>query len=170
MSETTWTLLKSFAPLLLVIGFLVALGFLKRKVGKPLPPASHCQACGEASPGLRAPNSVNQALWGGWTCAGCGANLNAQGEPIGGPSRPPSTPLRGPFSRLLQRRPGLTLGLFWGLVMWGVMSVAPMVQAALHGAGFPVGKAVVSFLLWVVLGGAVFGAGMRTILVRKPKA
>ena len=163
----TWTLLKSFAPLLLVAAFLFGLGQLKRKVGKPLPAASSCAACGTANPGMRVPNSLSQALWGGWTCAGCGATVNAQGEPIpDAPPRPPSQPIGG----LIRRRPGLLMGLFWGLTMWLVMSLGPQVLSLLQGGTFAIGKVLLGLLMWGGLGGLFFGSTMRLVLFGKPKA
>lgn len=41
-----------------------------------------CKKCGEPAPVVRAPKSLNQALWGGWTCAECGFELDKWGEPV----------------------------------------------------------------------------------------
>jgi hypothetical protein len=171
MSETTWALLKAIWPLLFVIAFLNLLGWLQRKLGKPRPAASHCGVCHTPSPGLRAPATLKEAMWGGWTCAGCGATVNAQGEPIpGAPPRPPSRPLNGPISGLFRRRPGVVMGLFWGLCMWLAMSVAPEVLTAWRGETFSVGKVLVGLLIWGGAGGLLFGSAMRLTIFRKPKA
>jgi hypothetical protein len=171
LSDATWTLLKGLLPLLLVIGVLVSLRSLQRKVGKPRPAALHCATCETPNPGIRIPNSLNQALWGGWTCAGCGATVNAQGEPIpDAPPRAPSRPLNGPIAALYRRRPGLVMGLVWGLSMWLAMSLAPEVLATLHGGVFGTGKVLVGLLVWGGAGGLFFGSAMRLALFRKPKA
>ncbi len=39
-----------------------------------------CAACGREQPKVRAPTSTQQAMWGGYTCAGCGAELDAKGQ------------------------------------------------------------------------------------------
>ncbi len=170
MSDTTWMLLKGLLPLVLVIVFLRLLGWLQRKVGKPRPAATHCLACDTPNPGMRVPNSLDQALWGGWTCAGCGASVNAQGEPIpDAPPRAPSRPLTGPLAGLFRRRPGLVMGLFWGLSMWAAMSLAPEIFATVRGETFSLGKVLVGLITWGLLGGLLFGSAMRLAIFRKPK-
>lgn len=39
-----------------------------------------CPNCGGAVPTLRKPASVRQALWGGWTCAQCGTEIDKWGR------------------------------------------------------------------------------------------
>lgn len=39
-----------------------------------------CPSCGREQPKIRKPTSMNQAMWGGYTCQGCGAELNASGK------------------------------------------------------------------------------------------
>lgn len=39
-----------------------------------------CPACGREQPKMRAPRTMDQAMWGGYTCEGCGANLDARGR------------------------------------------------------------------------------------------
>lgn len=39
-----------------------------------------CPACGREQPKMRAPTSMEQAMWGGYTCEGCDANLDARGR------------------------------------------------------------------------------------------
>jgi hypothetical protein len=39
-----------------------------------------CPACGREQPLRRAPASMEQAMWGGSTCEGCGANLDSRGR------------------------------------------------------------------------------------------
>ena len=42
----------------------------------------HCQSCHEALPQKRKPTSLNQLLWGGWTCSNCGAEVDKWGKEI----------------------------------------------------------------------------------------
>jgi hypothetical protein len=39
-----------------------------------------CAACNAEQPRFRKPTNTTQALWGGYTCAGCGAELDAKGR------------------------------------------------------------------------------------------
>jgi hypothetical protein len=39
-----------------------------------------CPRCGHALPMIRKPASTEEALWGGWTCANCGARLDKYGR------------------------------------------------------------------------------------------
>lgn len=39
-----------------------------------------CPSCGREQPKVRKPTSMEQAMWGGFTCAGCGAEMNARGK------------------------------------------------------------------------------------------
>lgn len=39
-----------------------------------------CAACGREQPKVRKPANMEQAMWGGYTCVGCGANLDAKGN------------------------------------------------------------------------------------------
>lgn len=41
-----------------------------------------CPSCGEAMPKFRVPSSLHQLMWGGWTCAHCGAEMDKWGKPI----------------------------------------------------------------------------------------
>jgi DNA-directed RNA polymerase subunit RPC12/RpoP len=41
-----------------------------------------CPKCGERVPYARKPLSIRQALWGGWTCINCGAELDKWGTDI----------------------------------------------------------------------------------------
>lgn len=40
----------------------------------------NCPSCGREIPKMRTPTSMNQAMWGGYTCQGCGAELDAGGK------------------------------------------------------------------------------------------
>ncbi len=39
-----------------------------------------CPNCGYQLPKVRTPESLKQALWGGWTCKQCGAEVNKWGK------------------------------------------------------------------------------------------
>ncbi|MEQ1779969.1 MAG: hypothetical protein ABMA14_01315 [Hyphomonadaceae bacterium] len=39
-----------------------------------------CPSCGREQPKVRSPASMNQAMWGGYTCQGCGAEMDARGK------------------------------------------------------------------------------------------
>lgn len=39
-----------------------------------------CPSCGREQPKVRKPTSMEQAMWGGYTCQGCGAEMNARGK------------------------------------------------------------------------------------------
>lgn len=42
-----------------------------------------CEVCGKKPPAIRKPANFKQMLWGGWTCKGCGADLDSRGREIG---------------------------------------------------------------------------------------
>ncbi len=39
-----------------------------------------CPSCGREQPKMRKPTNVQQAMWGGSTCEGCGAEMDARGR------------------------------------------------------------------------------------------
>ena len=39
-------------------------------------PSAHCPRCGARLPRFRKPESLRQALWGGWSCHGCGCEID----------------------------------------------------------------------------------------------
>ncbi len=53
----------------------------KTQLGLNFTPPGHCPACGAGLPTVRAPKNVRQALFGGWTCSGCGIELDKWGRP-----------------------------------------------------------------------------------------
>ena len=55
-----------------------------------------CEKCGAEQPKVRQPKNMDQAMWGGNTCVGCGAELDARGHA--------SLPPRGPVRPHLDRR------------------------------------------------------------------
>jgi len=55
---------------------LVAIGTVtKNRWGMNLE-SVNCPACGSPLPQVRQPKSFRQALWGGWTCAKCGCEMD----------------------------------------------------------------------------------------------
>ena len=48
----------------------------------PGPTWVHCPRCGAALPVIRMPSSMQQGLWGGWTCAACGCKVDKYGREI----------------------------------------------------------------------------------------
>jgi hypothetical protein len=45
--------------------------------------AGACPSCGAPQPVIRKPANLRQALWGGWTCARCGSEMDRWGRRIG---------------------------------------------------------------------------------------
>jgi multisubunit Na+/H+ antiporter MnhB subunit len=39
-----------------------------------------CPSCGREQPKMRKPTNVQQAMWGGSKCEGCGAEMDARGR------------------------------------------------------------------------------------------
>jgi ribosomal protein L37AE/L43A len=68
---------------LLVVGvFLVAYGSAaKNRWGINLDQVS-CPHCNRLFPIVRKPNSLRQILWGGWTCSGCGTEIDKWGREL----------------------------------------------------------------------------------------
>ena len=46
--------------------------------GAPL----QCPSCATPIPTVRVPKNLRQFLWGGWTCSGCGVELDKWGKPL----------------------------------------------------------------------------------------
>ena len=53
----------------------------KSKMGININP-SQCPRCQTAMPSVRATKSLNQALWGGWSCPNCGCELDKWGREV----------------------------------------------------------------------------------------
>jgi hypothetical protein len=61
---------------------LVAYGTIARnKWGINLDPVA-CPTCGASGGALRPPRSLNEMLWGGWTCQKCGCVMDKWGRAI----------------------------------------------------------------------------------------
>src|SRR5262249_53986519 len=56
--------------------------------GINLDPPPYCPECDDPLPQVRVPTSWQQALWGGNTCRGCGAEIDKWGKVISVPKRP----------------------------------------------------------------------------------
>jgi hypothetical protein len=70
------------ASALLLGILLVAFGTVtKNRWGINLDPVK-CPTCGSPAPRVRQPKSMRQALWGGWTCAKCGSEMDKWGRLI----------------------------------------------------------------------------------------
>jgi hypothetical protein len=41
-----------------------------------------CPTCGTRQPARRQPTSFRQLMWGGWTCANCGTEIDRHGKAI----------------------------------------------------------------------------------------
>jgi endogenous inhibitor of DNA gyrase (YacG/DUF329 family) len=64
-----------------VTGAVVAL-FISAQVQKMVNAKGGCPNCGTPVPRFRQPTSFRQAMWGGWTCAECGTEMNRRGDEI----------------------------------------------------------------------------------------
>jgi hypothetical protein len=76
----------SAASVLLAITIAFVVGIIFRLAAKS---RRGCPRCGTMMPGVRRPVSVQQALWGGWTCQSCGCEMDRQGREISAPATPP---------------------------------------------------------------------------------
>lgn len=69
---------KPFALVLPMLMGLVSLGLLPAaKLSTP-----KCPSCGTLQPAIRKPTSLRQWVWGGWTCAACGTEIDRHGRAI----------------------------------------------------------------------------------------
>lgn len=62
-----------------ILGGLLAWRFLNAPTAVAAP---HCPTCATQQPAWRKPVSFRQALFGGWTCAHCGTQMNRKGHAI----------------------------------------------------------------------------------------
>jgi hypothetical protein len=49
--------------------------------GKGLLRKVACPSCGREQAGPGEPGRLNESLWGGWTCPGCGTSMDKWGKP-----------------------------------------------------------------------------------------
>jgi hypothetical protein len=73
---------KPFAPVFPMLMGLIAFGILS----KANLTAPNCPTCNTQQPAIRKPASLRQTIFGGWTCAHCGTEINRHGYPIGKPA------------------------------------------------------------------------------------
>jgi len=52
----------------------------KTNWGVNLSPPKVCPKCGAPLASIRMPKTQSQALWGGWTCTACGAEIDKWGR------------------------------------------------------------------------------------------
>lgn len=76
------SLLPTIFLLLLVLGICIAAGIAVIAVVANHQKAKQCPACGQELPAVRQPTNTRQAMWGGWTCTGCQAELDRKGQII----------------------------------------------------------------------------------------
>jgi hypothetical protein len=69
---------KPFQPVFPILMGLLALGLLSTTTL----PAPKCPTCGTQQPPIRTPKSFRQLVWGGWTCANCGTEIDRHGRAI----------------------------------------------------------------------------------------
>jgi hypothetical protein len=69
---------KPFALVFPLLMGLLSLGFLSTSTLV----APNCPTCGTQQPAIRKPTSFRQAIWGGWTCAHCGTEIDRHGAAI----------------------------------------------------------------------------------------
>ena len=62
---------------------LILLGTMRRNRFGINAGAVACPSCGAEQPVLRKPASLQQALWGGWTCRSCGRQIDKWGRAKG---------------------------------------------------------------------------------------
>ena len=82
-----------------VVALKLAYDFAKNKGrfwGVNLQPVN-CPKCGQKTPYLRAPTSSRQERWGGWTCSGCGIEMDRWGTDISSETTGPSRQLLSPL-------------------------------------------------------------------------
>lgn len=47
-----------------------------------------CPSCGTPAPLVRSPDSMQQGLWGGFTCRACGTGMDKWGRQVSPPTKP----------------------------------------------------------------------------------
>jgi hypothetical protein len=68
-------------PVVVVAGVTAGLVILAGALAGPAP---RCPGCSAPLPKLRAPASLGQLLWGGWTCPACGCAADRRGRKAAG--------------------------------------------------------------------------------------
>ena len=70
---------KPFATVYPMLMGLIGFGLLSTSTWA----TPNCPVCGTQQPACRKPTSFRQAIWGGWTCANCGTEIDRNGTAIG---------------------------------------------------------------------------------------
>ena len=65
-----------------IIATIAVLMFWGAKVQREVNDRGGCPNCGTPVPRFRNPTSLRQALWGGWSCAHCGTELDRNGREL----------------------------------------------------------------------------------------
>jgi hypothetical protein len=81
-------MVRTYEFAVIVIGAVGSLVMWGIGLGKPTPGTGgglKCQVCGESPPAVRKPANRRQMLWGGWTCRGCGYELDRAGRKVSDP-------------------------------------------------------------------------------------
>jgi hypothetical protein len=79
---------RAFDFTLIGVGAVGSFVMLAGGWGKPTPGSAgggKCSDCGTPPPLMRRPANRRQMLWGGWTCANCGAELDRAGRKVPDP-------------------------------------------------------------------------------------
>ena len=66
--------------MVILIGLVVAALLVLTAIMRPW--LRNCPRCRADIPAIRAPTSLRQMLWGGWTCPSCGLELDRKGNPV----------------------------------------------------------------------------------------
>ena len=71
-------------PVLGIVGIVLLVKGTKEKtnLGINFTIPSACPKCGAPLPGVRVPKNFRQMMFGGWTCSGCGVELDKWGRPL----------------------------------------------------------------------------------------
>jgi hypothetical protein len=70
---------------LAILTVLVIIGtLLRNRWGINFKPVK-CPRCGTPAPTIRKPTSLDETLWGGWTCPNCGCKVDKWGRDISKP-------------------------------------------------------------------------------------
>ena len=88
LAESVVMLVGALVLLVLLAGVPLALWAIikgtkqRSRMGINSSPPTGCPRCGTSLPQARIPKNFRQAMWGGWTCEGCGIELDKWGRPV----------------------------------------------------------------------------------------
>lgn len=78
--------MRYLEAILILGGAVLVLGLIwwqtktRGRFGLGLIHGAACPRCGASQSTLRKPRSVNEMLWGGWTCPSCGCSIDKYGR------------------------------------------------------------------------------------------